>query len=269
MYKKKNNKTKKTENEVKLPPKPRKKISRKKPEEKSKKNYFDEVTDDSIVKYQKAVILKEDGTIVPDYEARNKIYLYEILPAFNALVDNLINVYGFRVAHESRTDLKNECLEFLYTVLPKFKKERGTKAFSYFNIIAKRWLIVESKKNIKLTQNYVSMDNKDAMSKHDLYFLEEHNTLQSIEEILTKEDISKNLKEIVIKLKDKVKTENEKLTIEAIAFLSENLEETELLSKRAVMVYIREMTKLSSKQLSIALSSLKKQYKIVKEDFFR
>jgi hypothetical protein len=86
---------------------------------------------------------------------------------------------------------------------------------------------------------------------------------------LTTEDISKNLKQLVENLRGKIKTDNEKACLDAIEILIENIDDIDLLSKRAVMLYIREITGLSSKQLSIVLSSLKKQYKAIKEESIR
>jgi hypothetical protein len=245
---------------------PKKKISRRKPGEKSFRNYFDDDTQAAIVRYQKALIEMPDGTFVPNHEERNTIYVMEILPAFSTLIENLINVYGYHVLYETRDDLKNECLEFLYGVINKFRAEKGSKAFSYFNVVAKNWLTIRSKQNAKVVQNYVSMDNREALSKHDLDLIEDHNVVPSIEDVLTNEDLSKNLKGLVTTLKDKAKTENEKSCLDAIGILIENIDDIDLLSKRAVMLYIREITGLSSKQLSIVLSSLKKQYRVVKEE---
>lgn len=247
----------------------KKKISRKKPGEKTFRNYFDDDTQDAIVRYQQAVITQPDGTTIPNYEERNKIYVLEILPAFSTLIENLINVYGYHVLYESREDLKNECLEFLYGVINKFKAERGSKAFSYFNVVGKNWLTIKSKQNAKIVQNYVSLDNREALSKHDLDLIEDHNFFPSAEDLLTKEDISKNLKNLVENLRGKIKTENEKICLDAIEVLIENIDDIDdigLISKRAVMLYIREITGLSSKQLSIVLSSLKKQYRVIKQE---
>lgn len=244
----------------------KKKISRRKPGEKSFRNYFDDETQEAIIRYQESVKTLPDGTVIHDYDARNKIYVMDILPAFATLVENLINVYGYHVLYESRDDLKNECLEFLYGTIDKWKKDRGTKAFSYFNVVAKHWLTIRSKQNVKVVQNYVSLDNREALSKHDLHLIEEQNILPSAEDILINDDISKNLPQLVETLKGKAKTDNERSCLDAIEIVVKNIDDIDLLSKRAVMLYIREITGLSSKQLSIVLSSLKKQYRTVKEE---
>lgn len=245
----------------------KKKISRRKPGEKSFRNYFDDDTQEAIVKYQKAIITLPDGSVVPDYDERNRIYVVEILPAFSTLIENLINVYGYHVLYETREDLKNECLEFLYGVINKFKPERGSKAFSYFNVVGKNWLTIKSKQNAKVVQNYVSLDNREALSKHDLDLIEDHNIFPSAEDVLTNENVGENLRQLIEALKGRVKTDNERVCLEAISNIVDNIDNPDLMfSKRAVMIYIREITGLSSKQLSIVLSSLKKQYKAFKEE---
>jgi hypothetical protein len=237
----------------------KKKISRKKPGEKSFRNYFDDDTQLAIVKYQAE----------PDIENRKKIYLVDIMPAFDKLVEHLINVYGFHVMYESKSDLRNECLEFLYGVIPKFNAERGSKAFSYFNVVAKNWLTIKSKQNAKNVQAYVSLDNKDALTVFEMELIENYSIIPSCDDIVTEEESKQNLAKMLDELSNRAKTDNETSCVEAITLLVKNIEDIDLLSKRAVMLYVREITGLSSKQLSIVLSSLKKHYKEIKknEDF--
>lgn len=244
----------------------KKKISRRKPGSKPTKNYFDDDTQAAIIRYQEAVVPEPDGLTKPNFSLRNLIYLHDILPAFSTLVENLINVYGYHVLYDSKDDLKNECLEFLYTTLDKWKRDRGTKAFSYFNIIAMHWLTIKSKLNVKIAHNYVSLDNRESLSKQDLHLIEERNYCPSAEDLLINDDISKMLPQLIENLRGRAKTANEQIVLDAIEIIVKDIEDIELLSKRAVMLLIRQITNISSKQLSIVLSALKKQYKIAKEE---
>ena len=228
----------------------RRKIKRN-PNSTSKNYYFTQDTQNAIVAYQKE----------EDHKKREDIYVKEILPAFDALVENLINVYGFKVRHESKEDLKNECLEFLYTAVMKFKEEKGSKAFAYFNVVSRNWLIIKSKQNAKKLQQYISLDDTLNISSTDMEKIESHNIVPSIDELISREDMKLFIENLLIELETKARTHNEKITIEAIKEISSNLEELELLSKRAVLLYIRQITHLSSKQLSLVLGSLKKNYK--------
>jgi hypothetical protein len=240
--------------ELSSPPKEHKKITRRKPGTKPL-NYFNDDTQAAICEYQSE----------ETYKIRNKIYLERIHPAFDSLVENLINVYGFGVVLESRTDLKNECLEFLFTALPKFNAEKGSKAFSYFNVVAKNWLTIRSKQNTKRVHSYISIDNRDVISEHDLYTIEAFNVALDGEELMLNAEISTQTAEIIAEIGGKVKTDNEQSCVKAINILLANLEEVDLLNKRAILLYLREITGLSSKQLSIVLASLKKHYKELKK----
>jgi len=217
-------------------------------------NYFTDKTQEQIVVYQKE----------PDTEKKKKIYVKEILPAFDSLVENLINVYGFSVIYESKQDLKHECLQFLYTAVDKFNAEKGSKAFSYFNVVAKNWLTIKSKQNMKRVQSYISIDDRDNLSKEDLEQIETQQYHPGFEDLYTTVNTLEHLTKLIAAIEDKTKTENEKMVVNAIKVLISNLEDVDLLSKRAILLYVRELTTLSSKQLSIVLSSLKRHYRDVK-----
>lgn len=233
----------------------RRKISRRKPGSKPASQYFTMDTQAAIVRYQNS----------DDDMYREVTYVKEILPAFDSLVENLINVYGFKVMHESKQDLKSECLEFLYTAVHKFDPEKGSKAFSYFNVVAKNWLTIKSKQNTKKLKKYISLDFKEGLSQTDLDAIERNNFVPGLDEIMAPQDMRAMLEAIVKELETRVRSDNEKATLEAINVIIENLDDIDLLSKRAVLLYIREITGLSSKQLSIVLSSLKKHYREIRK----
>lgn len=237
----------------------KKRIIKRKPGKKSK-NYFTAETQEHIVTYQNSDDLKE----------KEQLYTYKILPALDSLVENLINVYGYKIMFETKADLKQECIEFLYTTLHKWDPEKGTKAFSYFNVVAKNWLTISSKKNVKKLKTYVSIESKEEFSPEDLEKFEAYNIVPSFEEELRQRENSKMLKKIVIALKERAKTDNEKICINAIEQIVDNLDDIDILNKRAVLLYIREITNLNSKQLSSTLSSIKKHYRDLRknvEDF--
>lgn len=233
------------------PIKQRRKISRRKPGQQKSINYFTMGTQDAIVRYQQS----------DDPAYKEKTYVTEILPAYDALVENLINVYGFKVMHESKQDLKSECLEFLYTTVNKFDPTKGSKAFSYFNIVAKNWLTIKSKQTAKKLKQYVSLDFREGMSQADLDAIERNNVIPGYDEIINMTEMHDFLTRLVAELETLVRTDNEKITIDAIKIIIERIDEIDLLSKRAVLLYIREISGLSSKQLSTTLTSLKKYYK--------
>jgi hypothetical protein len=231
-----------------------KKITRRKAGSGPSVNYFTSETQSAIV----------DFINEADIEKRKKIYTESIKQAFETLVENLINVYGFHVSLESKQDLKNHCVSELYEIIGKFKPERGSKAFSYFNVVAKRWLIMRAIKSVKMSQNFLSIDNKDSLSNYEMEIIENYSVIPSADEIRTQEQYRNEIKELLEAITEKVKTENEKTTIKAVELIFNSLDDLDFSNKRAIMNYLREITRLSPKKLSVALSSLKKHYKMAK-----
>ena len=117
------------------------KVKRKKraKNKKSKSYYFDINVQNKIVEYQNSSCKKEQDTLYEHY----------IFPAFNDLVQSLVSVYGFKSTNEDIAHLKSDCITFLYETIHKWSPEKGTKAFSYFNVVAKNWLTIQSRRLLR------------------------------------------------------------------------------------------------------------------------
>ena len=120
-----------------------------------KRLYFGPETDSAIFEYQKTDCLNK----------KKDLYHNIIQPSFAKLAENLIFIHGFAKNHHSYENLKSDCVSFLFETLEKFDTSRGTKAFSYFNIVAKHWLIIQSKKKVKNLTRHVSMSNFKEMKE--------------------------------------------------------------------------------------------------------
>lgn len=219
--------------------------------------YFNAGTQQAIVDY-KAELLPAK---------RNELYVDLILPAFSKLVENLINVYGFQIQYETKTDLQNECVEFLYGVIGKFDASKGTKAFSYFNVVAKNWLIIRSKQSVRNIHVFTSLDDLESLSQHDLETIENHSIALSPEDVMINTVNSNWLKEVLGIITSLATTDNEIECLKGINMLFENIHELDFLNKRAIMLYLREITSLNPKNLSVVLSTMKRHYKVAKEEY--
>jgi hypothetical protein len=236
------------------------KITRRSKKGKSKRMYFHEGTQDAIIKFQGATSLKE----------REKIYENDILPAFDKLAENLIFMHGFAKDGTNYEILKSDCVTFLYETLGKFSPDRGTKAFSYFNVVAKNWLIINSKKRIKRRRRNVSLDDQENLSNAQKEQIEDFNTMPSYEDIIIDKEKREKIIKVLAEIKKRVRNEREEACIEAITTIFTNIDEIDMLNKRAVFVYIRELSGLNSKKLSVAMSQIRKHYREItkSEDFF-
>ena len=72
---------------------------------------------------------------------------------------------------------------------------------------------------------------------------------------------------LLVKIKNRLSNQNEIACVNAIITLFAKIEELDFLNKRAVFVYMRELSNLTPKQLSVAMSNIRKHYKeIVKSN---
>jgi len=212
--------------------------------------YFSSLTHDAILVYQKCDNPAE----------RESLYQDVILPSFDKLVENLIFMNGFVNITGSYTELKSDCITFLFETIHKFDASRGSKAFSYFNVVAKNWLMIKSKQRSKNLKRMVSIDDTDSLTVEDVAAIEANNTTPGLI------DLESGMQEYEIiallnDLKDDALNENERACMDAIFYLFEKREDIELLNKRAVFVYMRDMSSLSPKQLSAAMSVIRRRYR--------
>jgi hypothetical protein len=213
--------------------------------------YFSASTHDAILVYQKC----------DDPVERERLYQDVILPSFDKLVENLIFMNGFVNVTGSYTELKSDCITFLFETIHKFDASRGSKAFSYFNVVAKNWLMIKSKQRSKSLKRMVSLDDADSLTVEDVAAIEANNMvlnqLDSIDNDMQEYEIVALLND----LRDESQNENERACMDAIFYLFEQREDIELLNKRAVFVYMRDMSSLSPKQLSSAMSVIRRRYR--------
>jgi hypothetical protein len=213
--------------------------------------YFSIVTHDAILDYQKC----------DDQRERERLYQDVILPSFDKLVENLIFMNGFVNVTGSYTELKSDCITFLFETIHKFDASRGSKAFSYFNVVAKNWLMIKSKQRSKNLKRMVSLDDTESLTVEDVASIEANNTLQSQVESAKSDMQEYEIVALLNDLKEEVQNENERACMDAIFYLFDQREEIELLNKRAVFVYMRDMSSLSPKQLSAAMSAIRRRYR--------
>ncbi len=226
----------------------------------AKKNlYFNQDTHDAIVEYQ--------GT--ESEEEKEKIYIKRILPAFDKLVENLIFIHGFASGGVIYEELKSDCVTFLYETLHKFDHTRGAKAFSYFNVVAKNWLIIKAKQRTKLNRRHVSIDDSESLAVRDFVKIESYNAEPAQDHRLIKENALNNLRNLLQEIRLKLSGDNELACMDAIITLFNKIDDLDLLNKRAVFVYMRDLSNLNPKQLSISMSVIRKHYRVlVKDDRF-
>jgi len=217
---------------------------------KSKKNhYFTKVTEDAIVKYAST----EDTTL------RTKLYIEHIQPAFNELVDKIVFTYKF-TSLQNIEFLKDDCKIWLTTILSKFNPDNGAKAFSYFSVVTKNWFTHKAKKQTQRGKREINYDNM--MFELDAVASSNHSNNKTEEE-------EREFWMFLLREMDQWKSiplkENEKKVLEAVEVLMKNIEDIEIFNKKAIYLYMREITGLNTKQIVTNLNKMRAKYRVFRQ----
>lgn len=223
--------------------------------EKNKKNnniYFSAKHEEAIVKYAQTM----------DKKTREDLYRGLIEPVFDQMINKIVFTYKFNLLPNIE-DLKMECKGWLTTVLNKFDPDKGSKAFSYFSVIIKNWFIHKVKRNTdKMKREQYFEDLKKESEEPELLV---HN---SYEEERNREEYWDNLYgELMDWQEDNDMKLNEKKVLQAVLILLENPDKIEIFNKKAIYLYIREITGLNTKQVASNLTMLKQKYKIFRQSW--
>lgn len=229
-----------------------KNLKLKKPRRKrTKNNYFTKVHEEAIVKYALSSCRKE----------KTSLYVSLIQPAFDEMVNKIIFTYKFNNL-PNIDPLRDDCKIWLTTILDKYDPNKGSKAFSYFSVVTKNWFIHKVKKNSKDLKRQVSYehlvsnggpDSLGTSGKEEDY-MEKREQMEFWMSLLTQVDKwdTGNLKT------------NEKAVLEAVKVLLHNIEDIEIFNKKAVYLYLRELTGLNTKQVVNNLNKMREKYRIFK-----
>jgi len=197
----------------------------------------------------------EKYIVSKDSKERNHLYMTLIGPALSEMINNI--VYTFKFTSLPNIDnLKEDCMHHLVTTLNKFDSERGSKAFSYFSLIVKNYFIQAVKKGGKKQKEEISIDESLQEVEYHLRFykeqkdyIDERNSHEYNE--FLKEEI-KNWEEVCI-------TENEKKVYYAFRQLFDNANSLEIVNKKAINLYIQELTGLEKKVITPILMKFFKE----------
>jgi hypothetical protein len=224
----------------------------KKTRRKRRKNeYFTKVHENAIVKYAST----------DDKALRSRLYIEYIGPAFNELVDKIVYTYKFNTL-PNIDYLRDDCKLWLITILDKYDTERKSKAFSYFSVITKNWFIHKVKQNSKKLKR--DMQYEDLHNEIELEQLVVQNTYENNRE---QYEFWQHLFDEMKKWENLKLKESERRVLEAIKILFNSTDDIEIFNKKAIYLYMREITGLNTKQIVNNLNRIRKRYRIFKSEW--
>ena len=211
------------------------------PKKKAKRKvYFGKEVQDAIIEYNLAERSSE----------KNIIYGTRIHKAFDKLAENIINTFKFTYFDDPFQDVKHEVVAFMVMNMHKYDHTKGSKAFSYFSVVAKNYLILHNNNNYKKLKTHDGMDKLDRHRSKDIS--NESDMVTLTKEII--EYFDNNMNNIFKKERD--------LKIGyAIVDLMKQRDDIENFNKKAIYILIREMTDVKTSQITRVTNVFKKHYR--------
>lgn len=221
------------------------------PKTKKKSNiYFTSDTQDAIIKYVAST----------DQVERNLLYRNHIEYAFNKLAEILINKGRFYYAGTDVEEIKSNILLLMLEKLNNYTPEKG-KAYSYFTVVVWRYLINKNDTNYKKYKTSIAHDISECENLSNNFVISEdsvYNDGQFIDKLVEYLDYNIGLlfpKKMEFAIAD------------AILEIIRRRERLENFQKKAIYIYIREITNCKSSQITTVVNNMKYIYNMALNDY--
>lgn len=151
-------------------------------------------------------------------------------------------------------DLKCYLVKMLWEEkISGFNPENGAKAYSYFGTIVKRWLIANNKKNFK------KLKQSGDLEEHTGYY-EIDEKLNVDSQISLSNFIDMFVERIYLDMNNLFQKEQDKKIADAVLTVFKVRQSLDNFKKKALYIYIREMTDCDTSSLTRVVSKLKGEF---------
>tara|TARA_B100000902_G_scaffold323493_1_gene317291 strand:+ start:1078 stop:1794 length:717 start_codon:yes stop_codon:yes gene_type:complete len=222
------------------------------PRKKSKtRMYFHEGTEQGIIDYN----------ATDDWREKNAIYNAHLRQPFEKLVENIIHTFKFYHFDVPTETVKHEVISFMITRLDKYKQGKG-KAFSYFSVVVKNWLICHNNANYKKMKTHTDViDLKHKDVKKVVYE----------EKSVEKEDKRMFYDSIINYWQDNISKVFKKQRDIDIAYsildLMDRVESIEIFNKKALYILLREISGAQTQHITKVLNIMRTHFKTLNQQW--
>ena len=215
-------------------------------------NYFDVREETAVVMFLNA----------DSFEERNRIYNEYLRGPIEKMVSSIIRRYKLYRKDMSFDEILNDTHSFLITKSDKFAPDKNKKAYSYFGTICKNYLMGQIIKDQKDTNRKIPYEDisSDLENRPDMvYYLD--NDVTDTETI-----ISEYIEKLKLFIENSNLNENEIKLGQSLVELFENYDnifvgnDNKKFNKNIVLLSLREMTNLSTKEIRLSIKKFKKLY---------
>ena len=209
----------------------------------SPRYYFHQGTEDAIIRHNKET----------RPHMRERIYNEHIRTPFEKLAENIIHTFKFYYFDVPSSDVMHEVVSFLYMNMHKFTEGKG-KAFSYFSIVAKNYLILHNNNNYKRLKQHDSEEVTDYKRDPLTEMRGKENKEIKIEYLQQMVEYWQNNLTTVFKRKKDLDVAN------AVVQLIEMKDSIDNFNKKALYILIREMTGSNTQHITRVINVMKKHH---------
>jgi hypothetical protein len=222
------------------------------PRKRTQKVYFGEDQEQAVIRY-----LESESE-----DEKNKIFNEYLREPLIIMVESIIRRYKLYRKGMEFEEIHTDTMSFLITKINKFDHTKNYKAYSYFGTICKNYLMGAIQKDSKEQNRSVSYDDisSDIEDRADLsYVIDEHKI--EYRDIIIKLTIS--LENI---MENEVLTDNERKLGYALLEIFNHFDKIfqigdgNKFNKNLILLSLREMTSMSTKEIRISLKRFKKLY---------
>ena len=221
--------------------------------------YFGEEQEQAVVRFLES----------ENEDEKNKIFNEYLREPLKIMVESIIRRYKLYRKDYNFEQIHTDTLSFLMTKISKFDTTKNYKAYSYFGTICKNYLMGTIQKDQKLMNRSVSYEDISSRieDRVDLSYIID-------EEIIDYKDVVNKLTvELEKFIEEETLNENEQKLGYALVEVFTNFEkifqvgEGNKFNKNLILLSLREMTSLSTKEIRVAMKKFKKLYEVLKLDF--
>jgi hypothetical protein len=245
----------------------------------NKKSYFDVEEEDAVRKFISIGTMVQDPSALDGFRwsgsteesrERDKIYKDFLKNPLDKMVESIIRKYKLYPKTMSFEDAHSDALSFLMIKFHKFKPDKDKKSYSYYGTICKRYLLgrlIKDDKKIKSIlpyEDYSSQIEEDIDNSYEIdnYELDLTEFIQKISDGIKEEMLNKILTDNELK----VGTSLVKILDEWDNIFSDDISKNKKYNKNLILLYMRNMTSLNTKDIRNAMKRYKTIYKMLKDD---
>ena len=218
-------------------------------------NYFDVREEEAV----RAFLLAES------FEEKNKIYNEYLRGPLDKMISSIIRRYKLYRKDMDFREIHTDTHSFLMTKVDKFKPAKEKKAYSYFGTICKNYLMGQIIKDQKETNRKISYEDISSSleQRPDMSYRIDDDIIESDAIII------KYLQELKDFIDSENLNENEKKLGYALIDLFDNYQtifsgaDNNKFNKNVILLSLREMTNLSTKEIRSSIKRFKKLYIVI------